>query len=104
MRNHKFEEPLTSPGEADLSSHVDFAAFARGCHAAGLETDGPITQAEFLGCLGIIERASKLMSANPAKAAAIETAIARLMAPGGMGGRFKVMGVRSKALPVLPGF
>ena len=104
VRNHKFESPLTSPGEADLSSHVDFAAFARACHAAGLETDGPTTQAEFLGRLGIIERASKLMYANPAKAGEIESAIARLMAPGGMGGRFKVIGIRSAGLPMLPGF
>ena len=104
VRNHTFESPLSSPGEADLSSHVDFSKLAGACHAAGFETDGPITQAEFLGRLGLIERASKLMSANPSKAGEIETAIARLMAPGGMGGRFKAMGVRSSGLPKLPGF
>ena len=66
--------------------------------------DGPVTQAEFLGRLGIIERASKLMAANPAKAAGIEAGVARLMAPGGMGTRFKAIGVRGSGLPVLPGF
>ena len=42
------------------------------------------------------------MSANPAKAAQIETGIARLMAPSGMGSRFQVIGVRSSELPRLP--
>ena len=104
VRNHSFEHPLTSPGEADLSAHVDFAAFANACHAAGLESDGPVTQAEFLGRLGIIERASKLMGANPARAGEIETGVARLMAPGGMGSRFKAIGIRSAGLAPLPGF
>ncbi len=104
VRNHKFESPLTSPGEADLSAHVDFDTFARLCNAAGLAIDGPITQAEFLGRLGIIERASKLMRANPAKAGEIEAGIARLIAPTGMGSRFKAIGVRSAGLAVLPGF
>ncbi|MBC7831520.1 MAG: hypothetical protein H7Y62_05840 [Hyphomicrobium sp.] len=59
-------------------------------------------QAEFLGRLGIIERASKLMAANPVKAAQIEAGIARLIAPGGMGTRFQAIGVRSPDLPPLP--
>lgn len=42
------------------------------------------------------------MAANPAKAAQIETGIARLMAPGGMGTRFQVIGVRSSGLAPLP--
>lgn len=104
IRAHRFEHPLTSPGEADMSWQVDFAAAAREAQSAGLVVDGPITQAEFLGNLGIMQRASKLMAANPAKANEIETGVARLMAPNGMGTRFKVLGVRSKHLPPLPGF
>jgi NADH dehydrogenase [ubiquinone] 1 alpha subcomplex assembly factor 7 len=105
VRRHRYEHPLTSPGEADLTMQVDFAAFARqaGSHA-GLKIDGPIPQGEFLGALGAIERASRLMSANPARAAEIEAGIARLMSPTGMGTRFKAIGVRSEHLPPLPGF
>ena len=44
------------------------------------------------------------MAANPDKALGIETGVARLMAPGGMGSRFKVIGVRSAVLPPLPAF
>jgi SAM-dependent MidA family methyltransferase len=104
IRNHRFEHPLTSPGEADLSTQVDFREFARCLGAGGFALDGPVTQAEFLGRLGIVERASRLMSANPARAAEIEAGVARLMAPNGMGTRFKAIGVRSPHLPVLPGF
>jgi SAM-dependent MidA family methyltransferase len=61
-------------------------------------------QAEFLGSLGIVERASRLMAANPKRAGEIESGVARLLAPSGMGARFKVLGVRSPQLPPLPGF
>lgn len=106
VRNHAFEHPLASPGQADLTHQVDFHAFAQQVanHHDHLVVDGPITQAEFLGRLGIMERASRLMSANPAKAADIEVGIMRLMSPQGMGTRFKAIGVRSSDLPILPGF
>jgi NADH dehydrogenase [ubiquinone] 1 alpha subcomplex assembly factor 7 len=104
LRHHHPEHPLCSPGEADLTVHVDFAAFAATSRTAGLAVDGPISQGEFLGRLGIVERASHLMNANPARAAEIELGVARLIAPQGMGSRFKAIGVRSPNLPKLPGF
>jgi len=104
VRKHGYESPLASPGEADLSAHVNFYELALLLHGAGLAIDGPVTQAEFLGALGIVERATRLMKANPKRAGEIETAVARLIAPNGMGTRFKVIGVRSAGLPVLPGF
>lgn len=104
VRNHAYESPLTSPGEADLTVHVNFYDLASTLHRAGLVLDGPVTQAEFLGSLGIVERASRLMSANPARAIEIETGVARLLAPNGMGSRFKVLAARSQGLPSLPGF
>lgn len=103
VRAHAFEHPLTSPGEADLSCQVDFSAVAEAIRPA-LAIDGPTTQAEFLGGLGIVQRASRLMAANPTRSNAIEIGIARLMNPQGMGGRFKVLGARSHGLPPLPGF
>lgn len=107
LRAHRTEHPLTSPGEADLTVQVcfaDFAAYVVDCSGATLEIDGPVTQSEFLGRLGLIERTSRLMSANPAKAHEIEAGVARLIAPTGMGSRFKVVGVRSSIFPPLPGF
>ena len=95
VRAHRPEHPLCSPGEADLTAQVDFENFAEVATAFGLAVDGPVTQAQFLGTLGIVERASRLMSANPATAAEIEAGVARLLSPQGMGTRFKVIGLRS---------
>lgn len=103
IRSQRYEDPLAAPGTADLTAHVDFAAFAADARAAGLSVDGPRTQAEFLGALGILERTSRLMAANPAAASSLEAATARLIAPTGMGAHFKAIGLRSAGLSPLPG-
>jgi len=105
VRDHRHEHPLTSPGEADLTMQVDFTQVCCDVLAVGgLATDGSVTQVEFLGGLGIVERASRLMAANPAKAATIEAGVARLLTPNGMGTRFQALGIRASGLPPLPGF
>ncbi len=104
VRAHRYDDPLAAPGEADLTAQVDFSAVAGAMADAGLVCDGPVTQAELLGRLGIAERASRLMAANPAQAARIESDVSRLMAPAGMGTRFHALGVRSAGLAALPGF
>ncbi len=101
---HRYDDPLRAPGEADLSAQVDFAGVADAMHRYGLACDGPVPQAHFLAALGIVERASHLMAANPLKAAVIEAGVARLMAPTGMGTRFCALGVRSESAAPLPGF
>jgi NADH dehydrogenase [ubiquinone] 1 alpha subcomplex assembly factor 7 len=104
MRRHAYEDPLVAPGTCDLTAHVQFARFAEKARAAGFAVDGPMVQAEFLGAMGIAIRASRLMSANPGEAAAIELAAQRLIAPTGMGSLFKVLALRSPALPPAPPF
>lgn len=99
---HRYADPLQTPGEADLTAQVDFSAFANTVRASGLASDGPLPQAEFLGRLGAVERASRLMAANPDRAATIEAGMARLMAPTGMGSRFQVIGIRSLDVSPLP--
>jgi len=104
MRRHAWVDPLAEPGLADLTAHVQFARLARKARAVGLAADGPMPQAEFLGRLGIAERAARLMAANPGEAGAIETGVQRLLSPSGMGSLFKVMAVRSASLPPAPPF
>ena len=104
VHRHAWVDPLSLPGIADLTAHVQFASFARKARAAELAADGPITQAEFLGRLGIAERAARLMATNPERAGEIETGVQRLISPTGMGGLFKVMAVRSGTLPSPPPF
>lgn len=99
-----YVSPFHAPGETDLSAQVDFQHFADAGRGAGLAVDGPVPQAELLGRLGIIERASRLMAANPARAGEIEAGVARLIAPTGMGSRFLALGVRSEGVAPLPGF
>jgi SAM-dependent MidA family methyltransferase len=101
VRRHTHVDPLAEPGGADITAHVQFAGLARKARAAGLAADGPITQAQFLGSLGIAERASRLMAANPHLAADIEAGVQRLMSPTGMGQLFKAILVRSPSLPPL---
>jgi SAM-dependent MidA family methyltransferase len=104
VSGHRYVDPLACPGQADLTAHVRFAGLRSKAAAAGLAADGPIPQTEFLGRLGIVERARRLMAANPRRAGEIETAVARLMSPTGMGGLVKAMAVRSPHLPPLDAF
>jgi SAM-dependent MidA family methyltransferase len=104
VRGHAYTDPLAEPGTADLTAHVQFAALAAKARVAGLKADGPITQAELLGRLGIVERTARLMAANPTRAGEIEAATHRLMAPAGMGQLFKALAVRSAGLPAPPPF
>jgi NADH dehydrogenase [ubiquinone] 1 alpha subcomplex assembly factor 7 len=107
VRGHRKVNPLTDPGEADITAHVDFAAMARSARAAGAAVYGPIDQGDFLKALGLAQRAQALSSrAGAAQAADIEAAQIRLIGKGAgeMGALFKVMAVAHRQLPVLPGF
>jgi SAM-dependent MidA family methyltransferase len=104
VRAHAYVDPLSSPGDADLSAHVHFAQLSHKAFAAGLAADGPLPQAEFLSRLGIGERASRLMAANPRRAGAIEAAVGRLLSPTGMGQLYKAIAVRSRDLSPPVGF
>jgi NADH dehydrogenase [ubiquinone] 1 alpha subcomplex assembly factor 7 len=104
VRGHAYVDPLEAPGAADLTAHVQFGPLAAKARAQGLAADGPMTQAEFLGRLGAVERTARLMIANPARAGAIEAATQRLLSPGGMGQLFKTMVVRSLDAPTPPPF
>lgn len=99
VHRHAWVDPLSQPGRADLTAHVAFARLAEKARSAGLGADGPITQAEFLGRLGVAERAARLMAANPREAGTIEAGVQRLISPTGMGELCKVLAVRSQHLP-----
>nr|WP_040620104.1 class I SAM-dependent methyltransferase [Rhodovulum sp. PH10] len=104
LRAHAFVDPLETPGEADLTAHVDFSALARIAADVGARVDGPITQGDFLRRLGIDRRADRLKAANPEKAETIAAACARLTSPQktGMGGLFRVIGFAAPSLGPLP--
>jgi NADH dehydrogenase [ubiquinone] 1 alpha subcomplex assembly factor 7 len=105
VRAHKFADPLETPGEADLTAQVDFAALAVTAGRQGAATQGPISQAAFLRNIGIERRAARLKAnAAPGQAANIDSAVARLTAADQMGELFKVMAIAHPKLGALPGF
>jgi NADH dehydrogenase [ubiquinone] 1 alpha subcomplex assembly factor 7 len=91
VRGHKGASVLDQPGETDLSAHVDFAALAA---AAAAPTFGPVSQADFLQRLGLLQRAETLKArATEAQRCAIDVTLARLIGPDQMGTLFRVMAV-----------
>lgn len=104
LRRHSYVDPLTSPGEVDLTTHVDFQYLASAAFEAGAVIHGLAGQGSFLQMLGIDFRASTLKK-NARDASAIDIALNRLIGKGeaGMGELFKVMAISSPGLEELPG-
>ena len=90
VHNHAFVDPLDAPGEVDLSAHVSFGALRIIAEEVGLTVEKLSTQRDFLGGLGIVERATALARANPARMDEIGAALKRRTAPEEMGTQFKV--------------
>lgn len=99
IRNGAYADPLTAPGEADLTAHVDFAAIKQIVHA-----QGPVKQNHFLTSLGLYQRSDRLAQRHPEKALDLRLSVQRLTAPEAMGSLFKVLAVCPPTLPILPGF
>jgi SAM-dependent MidA family methyltransferase len=107
LRAHRSVDPLSEPGDSDITAHVDFAAMARSARAAGAAVYGPIDQGDFLRSIGLEQRAKALLArAGSAQAADIEASRQRLAGKGDgeMGALFKVMVIAHRTLPVPPGF
>ena len=104
VRDHACADPLAEPGKADLTAHVDFEALGQAALAAGAAVSGPIEQGQFLGRLGIRERAQVLSTSRPDQSAALAVALHRLTSSAQMGQLFKVLALRNRALPSPPGF
>jgi SAM-dependent MidA family methyltransferase len=100
---HEKVSPLHRPGEADLTVHADFPAFAAAARGAGAGATAIVEQGEFLRRLGIEQRAAALAAARPDKAGTIGRQLARLVEPDQMGSLFKAVAIHAPGLE-LPGF
>ncbi|MFD1341709.1 class I SAM-dependent methyltransferase [Litorisediminicola beolgyonensis] len=101
VRQHLKTDPLDTPGEADLTAHVDFGALA----AAAGGNSALTPQGVFLERLGITARAQSL--ARGLSGPALDSHIAahrRLTHPDEMGSLFKILGLASATGPLPPGF
>jgi SAM-dependent MidA family methyltransferase len=102
---HAFDPPLAHPGEADLTSHVDFSVLADVARSRSISVNGVMTQSQFLLKLGLIERAGMLgRGKSKSGQEAIRAAVERLAGngPNQMGDLFKVMAVSSPAVALTP--
>jgi NADH dehydrogenase [ubiquinone] 1 alpha subcomplex assembly factor 7 len=105
LQRHHPVSPLAAPGTADLSAHVDFAAFAETARTAGAGVYGPISQGRFLTALGAALRLAALCArAAPSQRRSLESGVRRLLDPGEMGELFKVVALVSPGLPSPAGF
>lgn len=102
VRRHEPEDVLANPGEADLTSHVDFAALAQVVRACGLDVC-LTTQQRFLLGLGLLERAGTLgRTADREIRLRLTGEVDRLAGADGMGELFKVMAMLPRGLEVPP--
>ncbi|MCV0397556.1 MAG: class I SAM-dependent methyltransferase [Rhizobiaceae bacterium] len=102
VRRHAHDAVFAHPGEADLTSHVDFASLAAAARAGGL-TAQMMTQGHFLLGMGLLERAGSLGArADETIREDIRGAVERLAGPDQMGTLFKAMAVLPSGRELAP--
>ncbi|MGR3565146.1 MAG: class I SAM-dependent methyltransferase [Heliomarina sp.] len=104
LKDHEPRPILDTPGDADLTAHVDFETIALAARAAGCAHSRLAPQGVFLERLGITQRAEALARGAGDKALSeITAAHRRLTHPVEMGNLFKVMGLFPVTAPPPPG-
>lgn len=102
VQGHGPVDPLATPGQADLTAHVDFAALSA---ATGSAVTPMISQGVFLERLGIVSRARRLAQNLVGRALADHIAAhRRLTHPGEMGDLFKTIAFYPTSSSPPPGF
>jgi SAM-dependent MidA family methyltransferase len=102
LSRHRKVDPLSHPGEADLTVHAEFPLVLGAARTAGAQT-AILMQRIFLQRLGIEARAAALAKSRPDQAGVIARQLARLIDPDQMGELFKAACLYSgDAVP--PGF
>ena len=91
FRQRALEDPFVNPGLQDITAWVDFTAVAEAGAAAQYDVAGFTTQAFFLAGLGIDREMRALAGDDQNRFARLANQARRLMLPGEMGERFKVM-------------
>jgi SAM-dependent MidA family methyltransferase len=104
-RHRRVDDPYARVGLQDLTAWVDFTHAAEAGLAAGFEVAGYTTQAHFLLACGFDRHVAALVAARPAgEGALLAHAAARLVLPGEMGERFKVLALARGIDAPLRGF
>ncbi|KXF76733.1 ATP synthase subunit beta [Paramesorhizobium deserti] len=102
ISKHEFQGVFEKPGEADLTSHVDFAALAATARAFSCRT-GAMTQGDFLIAMGLLNRAGQLgADKDEVFREQIRNDVERLAGPDQMGTLFKVLCVGDRQSRIFP--
>lgn len=92
-RHYRHADPFFLPGLQDLTAWVDFSAMASAATAAGFDVAAYATQAHVLLASGILdELQAGVDAADPIRLREVQE-VQRLLLPGEMGERFKVLGL-----------
>jgi NADH dehydrogenase [ubiquinone] 1 alpha subcomplex assembly factor 7 len=92
VKNHLYANILETPGEADITAHVDFDQLASIATTTGLNVQPIITQRDFLISHGAEIRAEQLCKAlDGVQKKSIIDGLSRLTSPEQMGTLFKVL-------------
>jgi NADH dehydrogenase [ubiquinone] 1 alpha subcomplex assembly factor 7 len=104
VKDHAVVDPMATPGQADLTAHVDFEPMAQAATGLGAWVSPLTPQGVLLERLGITARAERLaQSLHGAALDAHVTAHRRLTHPQEMGNLFKALAVSPRGAPPLPG-
>jgi SAM-dependent MidA family methyltransferase len=103
VKSHQKVSPLSTPGQADLTAHVDFGALRKAAQSQ-CEVSKLIPQGVFLERLGITPRAQKLAQSLTGPALTSHVAAhRRLTHPSEMGTLFKVLALTARSQAAPPG-
>jgi SAM-dependent MidA family methyltransferase len=107
VKGHDFTSVLKSPGEADITAHVDFKSLRdTAIKNKGVEVYPIVSQRKFLSNMCLRTRLKYLLRncKNEKQAMELKSAVERLINPDQMGKLFKVMGICHKNIEKLSGF
>jgi len=105
VKGHQYSDILINPGDADLTTHVNFLRLKEIAQRIDIKTYGPIPQGDFLQSMGIKARSQKLsLNATSAQKKDIHAAQHRLIDENEMGKLFKVMALTDHGLQGVIGF
>lgn len=108
-RHTAHDDFLASPGQQDLTAHVNFSAIYQALCECGGELEGYAHQGEFLLAHGILDAASQLPDfTHPTRGAHLRQRLNTLLSEADMGEAFKVIcwsrGVHAEGTPLAAAF
>ncbi len=102
LSQHRPINALSTPGAADITTHVDFHSLAQSARAEGCKSSA-MTQGDFLIAMGLLDRAGALgQGKSPDVQEQLHIDVERLAGPTEMGTLFKVLCITDPATHTFP--